>query len=109
MQVSLARFSSANQGRAGLDGRLSYLFLEFVRIRALFEKFFVSAMILIMGENVEEMPGDALRVITHALGGVSRLDLRLPLWMGAPASPVVAQLECGSLRRPVHHRREEPR
>ena len=44
--------SSANQGRADLGGRQSRLFWEFVRIRALFEKFFVSAVVLIMGENV---------------------------------------------------------
>ena len=60
--------SAANRGREGLGGRQSRLFWEFVRIRALFEAFFVAAVILIMGENVEEMPGDALATITHALG-----------------------------------------
>ena len=59
--------SQANQGRAGLAGRQSRLFWEFVRIRALLETFFLCAVILIMGENVEDMPGDALAIVTHAL------------------------------------------
>ena len=48
--------SAANPDRQGLAGNSSSLFWVFVRFKKSVERFFLGALILVLGENVQGMP-----------------------------------------------------
>ena len=59
--------SSANPDRQGLAGNRSSLFWVLVRIQISFERFFLGALVLVLGENVQGMPFMDLVTISTTL------------------------------------------